>query len=194
MHKIISNELEPNQAGLASYGTISGYKGPNTFKVYTNHQELTCHLAKETASHLSHQLIVGDQVILNHQSEIQACLSRENQLVRFRVDHTRNPLHPKEAHIIAVNIDLAVIVAAAAEPKFFPSLIDRYLLLCQYANIQPLICYHKCDLTDTRPPILNWYQETMGIEVIETSTKTNRGLAALKNYNVLIHTPNMTCK
>jgi ribosome biogenesis GTPase len=181
VNKIISNEPESNHAGLASYGIISGYQGPNIFKVTINHQELICHLAKEINPPLSHPLLVGDQVILNHQSEIQACLSRKNQLVRFKVDNTRNGLHQKEAHIIAVNIDLAVIVATAAEPKFFPSLVDRYLLLCQYGNIQPLICFHKCDLTDARPPILSWYQETLGIEVIETSIKTNRGLAALKN-------------
>jgi ribosome biogenesis GTPase / thiamine phosphate phosphatase len=87
---------------------------------------------------------------------------------------------PKKPHVIAANVNLAIIVATAAEPAFSLSLVDRYLLLCQYGNIQPLICLNKCDLTDIRHPILNDYRDILGIEVIETSVKDNTGIAELK--------------
>ncbi len=173
---LVTNDLPPT-----NYGIISDYKGPQTFSVYRAHQALICKLAKEMSPQLGTKLIVGDQVILNDQNEIQARLPRTSELVRLRGDHTRNRLNQKKSHIIAANVDIAVIVATAAEPRFSPSLVDRYLLLCQYGNIQPLICLHKCELTATRHPMLKYYPDTLGIEVIETSLQTNQGIETLKN-------------
>jgi ribosome biogenesis GTPase / thiamine phosphate phosphatase len=175
------SDLVTTHLAPTTYGVVSSYQGSDTYRVYVSHQELICKLAKEATSQLSQQLIVGDQVILNNLGEIQASLPRTSKLVRLKGNNTRHTPHQKESQVIAANVDLAVIVATAAEPTFSPSLVDRYLLLCEYGNIQPLICLNKCDLTNIRHPILKGYQDTLGIEVIEVSVKDNKGIEELKN-------------
>ena len=78
------------------------------------------------------------------------------------------------------NIDTAVITMAASEPEFNPGLLDRFLVLSEYANISPIICINKtdlCDITEKTAP----YQQA-GYDVIFVSAKADMGLGLLKKY------------
>lgn len=69
---------------------------------------------------------MGDKVILNDNYEICGRLPRRSILARFRGDNTRTSLFQKTLHLIAANIDIAIIVSSVADPPFSPGLIDRY--------------------------------------------------------------------
>lgn len=50
--------------------------------------------------------------------------------------------------VLAANVDLVVIVVAAADPPLRPGLIDRFLLALQRGGASPLLCVNKIDLLD----------------------------------------------
>jgi ribosome biogenesis GTPase len=130
-------------------------------------------------------IVVGDKVKFRitgeQQGVIDALTVRRNHLARLRGDSTRFSLRQLHQQVVAANIDLAVIVASAAAPNFHPSLVDRYLIICQFGNVEPLICLNKSDLTDHRDPVLRKYEQALHIPVIETSTVTGAGLDRLRD-------------
>ena len=81
---------------------------------------------------------------------------------------------------MAANVDTAVIVATATQPDFEPELVDRYIILCHSAVIEPIVCLNKIDLTKKRHPALELYHQ-QGLTVIETSPKTGFGLDDLRD-------------
>ena len=116
---------------------------------------------------------VNDAYVINH------LLNRTSMLSRIKKDSTRlNDVGLTKN--IASNVDLAVIVVAAKEPPLHPKFIDRYLMILQNSNIPSIICLNKCDLkTEEDEEILSTYRD-LGIDVIETSTYSNIGIAKLK--------------
>lgn len=70
---------------------------------------------------------------------------------------------------VAANISLIVIVFAPL-PEAAPTLIDRYLVACEHANIPALLVLNKTDLLKENDPILKLTQEyeALGYEVMYT--------------------------
>lgn len=131
-------------------------------------------------SSLTDGLVVGDKVTVDVAGEPARIMSvepRRTELARVHADGDSR--HRKQRRVMAANIDAAVIVATAAEPWFEPELVDRYIVLCRAAGIEPIVCLNKADLTDERHPALKMYRE-QGLNIVETSPKTNLGLDELR--------------
>lgn len=47
-----------------------------------------------------------------------------------------------------VNVDQALLVFSAKEPDFSSLLLDRFLMVIESKNIEPIICVSKIDLCD----------------------------------------------
>ena len=79
--------------------------------------------------------VVGDNVIYeirDGKAIIENILPRKNYLIR--------PL--------IANVDQALIVMSAKDPEFSSTLVDRLIFLIVHAQIEPLICITKMDLSD----------------------------------------------
>lgn len=127
-------------------------------------------------------LVIWDKVLYSLQNNafmIERIFQRKGFISRIRWDSTRISQANEKEHILAANIDIAVIVAPIKEPDFHPNLVDRYLIMCQYWWVSPIICLNKVDLTDYRDPSISWYKDNW-IEVIEVSTHENIGLDKLQ--------------
>lgn len=80
--------------------------------------------------------LVGDNVEIavldeeHKKGNIEAILPRSNELIRPAV----------------ANIDLALIIFAAAKPKPNFNLLDRFLILMEYQEVPVAICFNKTDL------------------------------------------------
>lgn len=74
--------------------------------------------------------------------------------------------------VLAANVDLAVLVFAAAEPKPRWTMLDRFLVQAEAAEIAPLICITKMDLVEPRviEEDLARYRE-IGYPVVFTSVQ-----------------------
>ena len=82
---------------------------------------------------------------------------------------------------IAANIDQAIIVTSAREPRPKFHLIDRYLVACHAGEIKPIICMNKIDLdTDGASAAQVRLYEELGYGVIPTSAATGDGIDALR--------------
>ena len=124
----------------------------------------------------------GDYVLLDKNStKITHIAQRSTVLSRDHKDRARRS-NAVSNKVIATNIDVAVIVVSAFSPPLHPKFIDRYLMILQNCNIQPVICLNKADLkTEKDDEILNIYRK-LNIPVVETSTLNNNGINSLKSY------------
>ena len=91
----------------------------------------------------------------------------------------------KEAHIIAANIDCAMLVVTLAHPTTSTTFIDRFLATSKAYDIDAVLCVNKTDLL-TEPEdseYLNafcYLYRSIGYKVLEISAKTGEGLEKLR--------------
>jgi ribosome biogenesis GTPase len=105
--------------------------------------------------------LVGDRVEVSG-TVLANILPRKNELTR-----------PK-----AANMDQVIITMAKAQPAFDCGLLDRFLILAEYADIPPVICVNKWDLeneVDCSP-----YTQA-GYTVLYTSCKNDMGIDGLRD-------------
>ena len=90
---------------------------------------------------------VGDLVNFEKERDKETCvidkiLPRTNVIVRKSVNLS------KESHIIAANVDQAVLVATIAQPRTSTGFIDRFTVTAEAYHIPVVIVFNKCDLYD----------------------------------------------
>ena len=138
-------------------------------------------ILKSLATDLQHVVVAGDYVTL----QIAGDETDDDQAVIVRVEPRRNQISRtsrKRQQIIVSNIDLALIVASAAEPQLKPNLVDRYLLSAEKSGIRPVIVINKIDLVnvaDLQPLVGVWSQ--LGYQVVLTSAETGVGVEQLRH-------------
>jgi ribosome biogenesis GTPase len=125
--------------------------------------------------------VCGDQVIIDtdqgESNPVDEILPRANTFVRGLRDGSKQ--------ILASNLDQVVIVIAP-QPAPSKDLLDRYLVAVLSLGIRPLIVVNKAELLAQRSAGSNWpfdhMQEyrALGYRMIETSCKTQPGVAALQ--------------
>jgi len=116
-------------------------------------------------------VVIGDYVTLSRDM-VTSIVARSNLLARYKGDSDRFSLHKRILQPIAANLDYVVIVASAKNPKFQPGFVDRYMMLAESCYIPMIICISKSDLTKIDDPILRWYEESLKIPVVYTSSRT----------------------
>lgn len=83
---------------------------------------------------------------------------------------------------IAQNIDQLIIVASFVQPPLKTGLIDRFLVLAELEQLEPVICLNKTDLLkrfDEAEKIAAIYRP-LGYHVLLTSTVNGQGIQALQ--------------
>jgi ribosome biogenesis GTPase len=122
------------------------------------------------------RLVVGDRVV---------CEGRSPDLVVTDVEPRRTTLHrrspgERRPRVIAANVDQAMVVMAAVVPEPNPRLLDRLLVACHHAGIEPVVCINKAD--QGLSGIEGWigdYQDA-GYQVFVVSARTARGMGNVK--------------
>jgi ribosome biogenesis GTPase len=121
------------------------------------------------------RLVVGDCVFLDGKSPDLVVA----EVSPRRTTLTRRSPGERRARVIAANVDMAVVVMAAVSPEPNPRLLDRLLVACHHAGIEPLICFNKIDQGSAG--IDAWigdYQDA-GYEILLASARTARGVGVL---------------
>lgn len=112
--------------------------------------------------------LVGDYCEFTIENEdegyIRKLLPRKNALVRPPI----------------CNIDQALLVFSANEPVMNTLLLNRFLVLIEHHDIEPIICISKMDIADESIySIMEPYQKA-GYKVYYASAKRNEGIEELK--------------
>lgn len=127
---------------------------------------------------------VGDHVTVGEPAPdgtafITAISPRRNYIIR------RASNLSKESHIIAANIDRAVLVVTLAHPTTSTTFIDRFLATATAYNVPAMLLINKIDLlTDIEDRELleavEYLYTSIGYEVMAVSAKTGDGIDALR--------------
>ncbi len=126
-------------------------------------------------------VVVGDEVLFETDTEdsyvICDITPRRNYIIR------RASNLSKESHIIAANIDRAMLVATLFSPATPTEFIDRFLITCEAYKIPATIVLSKVDLARTQPEMLEEFcltYRSAGYEVIEVSSVEGIGVDRVK--------------
>lgn len=126
---------------------------------------------------------VGDRVTVTlspgaELAYITAIDPRENYIIR------RASNLSKESHILAANIDRAILVATLVHPETSTTFIDRFLATAEAYDIKAVLVINKIDLLreaedrELLDAVAHLYR-SIGYKVICTSVKTGEGLDEL---------------
>jgi ribosome biogenesis GTPase len=163
-------------------GLVTGVERGGVLRVLAEGRSYHASLGRGLAQQ-GYSLTVGDRVraVLDTPGRVTIVEvePRRSRLARIREDRTRRSAFAREEAVLAANVDVAVIVAAVADPPFHPRLVDRFLVICQYGGISPVLCLNKCDLAEARP-YLRVY-ERLGLPIVYASTVTGAGLDELRD-------------
>jgi ribosome biogenesis GTPase len=126
--------------------------------------------------------VVGDRVECTAEGGevwIEVVLPRDNYIIR------RSSNLSRESHIIAANVDRAVVVATLFSPATAPEFIDRFLVTCEAYRIPATIVLNKMDMA-----VAEGYDEAVrefgavyrsaGYPVMLTSAVTGLGIDELR--------------
>ena len=125
---------------------------------------------------------VGDRVLVAHAADdadfITGILPRRNYIIR------RASNLSKESHILAANIDRAILVATLREPVTTTTFIDRFLATAEAYSIPAVLVLNKSDLWDEDDrqlaEAIAYLYRSIGYEVIFTSATDGDGIEALR--------------
>ena len=182
--KSLESEKFVVKKGKENVGVVIETKYNEAIVLYKN-SLIKAHMKRGLNMVCNQTIFPGDKVLVIYDENsglvISNLVKRKNVLTRTKVDRTRNGANNGVTHIVAANIDIAIIVVSAKEPPLHSKFIDRYLMLLQNSSIKCAICLNKSDLkTQADEEILNIYRK-IGFLVIETSAKKNEGIQELRN-------------
>jgi len=132
---------------------------------------------------LTNPVAVGDRVgvIADEEEEhgvIQAIHDRQNYVVR------QSPRRKHDLHLLASNIDQAVLIVTIIEPNLKQGFIDRFLLMTEPYDIPTTIVFNKADLyAEGDRAVFEYLQEIyeeIGYQVLLLSAVAGEGLTAFR--------------
>ena len=113
-----------------------------------------------------------------HPAVITEILPRDNYIIRRSTNLSR------QSHVIAANLDQAVIVVSLLFPEIKLPFLDRILVTCEVYKIPVLIALNTVDLyREELPEMVTSFRriyEGAGYPVLEVSARTGEGVDALR--------------
>lgn len=129
-------------------------------------------------------LAVGDNVMLEKDETdssdfmIAEILPRHNYIAR------NSPHHIKQHHIVAANLDQAMIIATLKNPKTSLGFMDRFLATAEAYHIPAMIILNKADIYQKKEQvqidIINKIYPSLGYPVFLVSVANQFGLEPVK--------------
>ena len=124
-------------------------------------------------------VVVGDEVACEADEGgdyvIADILPRRNYVIR------RASNLSKESHIIAANVDQALLMASLRSPETPTEFVDRFLVTCEAYKVPVTILLSKLDLQDAEAVAeFRAVYEGAGYRVLEVSVREGRGMEEVR--------------
>ena len=158
----------------------------NWYQIVSNQKNYSCRITGKFRLEdkiLTNPIGVGDIVEFELENETDGIIKniqpRKNYVLR------QSPRQKHHLHMIAANIDQALLVGTLLQPNFKQGFIDRYLLMTEPHNIPCIILFNKSDLfkefeNELFGEIKSIY-EGIGYSVSKVSSVTGEGIEELKS-------------
>lgn len=120
---------------------------------------------------------VGDRVSVSEGNFITEIEDRRNYIIRKSINLS------KQSHIIAANVDQALLVVTVSRPQISTTFVDRFLASAEAYRVPVILVFNKIDLLDDderhyQQMLIHLY-ETVGYECRVVSAETGEGVDAL---------------
>ncbi len=120
---------------------------------------------------------VGDRVSVGDGCWITEIEDRRNYIIRKSINLS------KQSHILAANVDQALLVITVSRPETSTTFIDRFLASAEAYRVPVILIFNKTDLLDDderhyQEGLIHLY-ETVGYECRAISAETGEGVAEL---------------
>jgi len=147
---------------------------------------LTCRIVGKfrlEGQRITNPVAVGDEVRVEPEADgtqgvIREIMPRANYVVR------QSPKGRVDMHLMAANIDQAVVIATIVQPNLKQGFIDRFLLMLEPYEIPGVVVFNKSDLYGKGERNVYEYLRdiyaNIGYEVLLTSALKGEGLDALR--------------
>ena len=121
---------------------------------------------------------VGDRVTVSDTLFITDIEDRRNYIIRKSINLS------KQSHILAANIDLALLVVTVSRPQTSTTFVDRFLASAEAYRVPVVLVFNKTDLLDDderryQQMMVTLY-ETIGYECRQISAELGDGVEALR--------------
>lgn len=120
-------------------------------------------------------IVAGDKVLLRPTDNASGVIERRDPRSSTLSRGSRG-----QAHVIAANVDQAVIISSAVQPPLKPGLIDRFIISAESGNIRPIVCINKMDLAGPDVQEVIEVYSGIGYDVIPCSATEGRGIDRLR--------------
>ena len=122
---------------------------------------------------------VGDRVSVSGDTFITEIEDRRNYIIRKSINLS------KQSHIIAANVDQALLVVTVNRPQTNTTFIDRFLASAEAYRVPVVLVFNKTDLLDDderhyQQMLIHLY-ETVGYECRAISAETGEGVDELRS-------------
>ncbi|MFM9952087.1 MAG: ribosome small subunit-dependent GTPase A [Saprospiraceae bacterium] len=111
-----------------------------------NGEVLSCRIVGKfrlNGMNLTNPVAVGDKVEISPDVEgglIRKILPRRNYVAR------QSPRSKHDLHLLASNVDQALLISTIVQPNLKPGFIDRFLMMTEPSDIPVIIAFNKADL------------------------------------------------
>jgi ribosome biogenesis GTPase / thiamine phosphate phosphatase len=143
---------------------------------------------------VTNPIAVGDKVIYDMEDPVEnrgiitEILPRENYIIRKSVHKTEH------GHLLATNLDQAILIVTLHSPRTSLGFIDRFLVVAESFRIPTVLVFNKTDLLDPDDfelqEAIAYLYRTIGYETLFTSATDGKGVdefhALLKNKVSLV--------
>lgn len=133
---------------------------------------------------LTNPVAVGDYVTLEMEDNDENTASITDIEIRKNYVIRQSPRKKHFLHIIASNIDRAILIITINHPKLKQGFIDRFLLMTSPYDIPVTIVFNKSDLYDEDDMLMFGYLKTVytniGYDVLLTSAVDGTGIEDLQ--------------
>jgi len=106
----------------------------------------------------------------------ETALCRPRPMSAKRVDQYQAEVFEK---VVAANMDVLLIVASTCQPKLRPRLVERFLIVAERGELEPVLAINKTDLAPPDDRAVEDFR-SLGVEVICCSAVTGDRLDALR--------------
>ena len=164
------------------------------YEVATEHGRLNCRIRgrlRLKGVRSTNPVVVGDRVVVEpdgDSSAIVAIVPRRNYVIR------RASNLSKESHIIAANVDRALLIVTLHSPATPKEFVDRFLVTCEAYKVPVSIVLGKADTltgeAEEEAAAFSAIYHDAGYEVLRLSSTTGEGVeeirALLTNHTTLV--------
>lgn len=131
-------------------------------------------------------IAVGDIVAIdiedesNNMAMITEIYPRHNYMVRV------SPHNRHQKHIVAANLDAAIVVATIKNPRTSYGFLDRFLITAEAYHIPAVIVFNKADLIKGKGAedwqVMKYIYETAGYKTFTVEAISGKGIDELKKF------------